>query len=433
MKLARMRWFAATIAANILDTTASVVILPQLLVPPATRHVGYGPLRQPPPQQPPQQQEQPQRRRTNSRAHHHPAATTLPGWHHVHADASLEDPDQVFAMIRSKGGITTATTSPFSTTSGTTTATSSSTLSSQHASETTLGWSIAMFVSFLTRQGRQRRRSLQEPSSGRPSSGQQQQHKIANEEAFVGQEMEWNITAASSYEDFEDDNSTVTWDGTVVSSDTEYNITEHRYNNQNDTTTVVSTNNTIANNAMEYRPLRIKAFVSDEAGNAQFLNQTEHTLLLSQILRPALLAWSAALRVLPVHSPLTVDPQQLVQGQYCGPGPSVQVPPSHIQDGVANVDMILYVHMSFQNRPNATEHCAGDYVAASSFCSTDQFDRPVAALLHLCITEGFFNDIQSNIQSVMHEIGHGTFFSHMCALPGDGHKSTNTCVVVSLT
>jgi Leishmanolysin len=227
----------------------------------------------------------------------------------------------------------------------------------------------------------------------------------SNEEAFTGQEIELDIQDAANFSSFKDDNSTVTSDGTV-SSETEYNITDLSYDHlKMDTTTVVSTNNTAT--AMEYRPLRIKAFVSNEAGNAQYLNGTEHSLLLNQILRPALLAWSAALRVPPVTHTLTVDRNQLLNGQYCGSGPSVEVPLLHMEEGVANVDMLLYVHMSFQDR-NASETCAGDYIAASSFCSTDQFDRPVAALLHLCITKGFFADIQSNIQAVMHEIGHGT-------------------------
>lgn len=265
------------------------------------------------------------------------------GWQHIHVDASTEHPDPVFANLHAN----------------------------RKRNEEKSSWSPGSFV----------RRKLDD---------------ITNEEAFTGQEIE--------YDDLEGEtNSTRTSDGTV-SSETEYNITENRHN---DTISIISTNNTAK--AIEYRPLRIKAFVSNEAGNAQFLNSTEHDILLNSILRPGLLAWSAALRVPPVTRPLTVDATQLLNGVSCGPGPSVQVPPSHIIEGVIDVDMLLYVHMSFNDR-NATHQCEGDYVAASSFCSTDQLDRPVAALLHICITEDFFDEssTQSNIQSVMHEMGHGT-------------------------
>ena len=62
---------------------------------------------------------------------------------------------------------------------------------------------------------------------------------------------------------------------------------------------------------------------------------------------------------------------------------------------------------------SAINICTGNYLAAASYCSTDQYDRPTAALLHICIDETFF-DIkhrQRNIMTLVHEIGHALGFN----------------------
>lgn len=57
--------------------------------------------------------------------------------------------------------------------------------------------------------------------------------------------------------------------------------------------------------------------------------------------------------------------------------------------------------------------CPGTYLASATYCSTDQYDRPIAGTLSLCIPStnmhNFFHDqgqIKRNIITVMHEIGH---------------------------
>ena len=74
---------------------------------------------------------------------------------------------------------------------------------------------------------------------------------------------------------------------------------------------------------------------------------------------------------------------------------------------------------SFEEEPPSTVDpnvdtrptCPGTYLASATHCSTDQYDRPVAGILSLCINDvhSFFHDveeIQRNIMAVMHEIGH---------------------------
>jgi Leishmanolysin len=231
----------------------------------------------------------------------------------------------------------------------------------------------------------------------------------------------------------------------------------------NDDTTVIANSTTTGDKKFRFRPLRIRSFLSNVEGGGVHLNASQRSILLQNIIRPALLAWSAALRVDPVISNLTVDPIQLVDGNICGPGgnlPSITVPIEHITVGVPSTDFILYIHLSFVSNQtsnvtsndlidsnteynstnelnddlngnntlylanashstsinitkNAKRRCTGDYLAASSFCSSDQFDRPTAGIIHICVGDDFFHDasLQRNMLVVSHEIGHAFGFN----------------------
>jgi hypothetical protein len=52
--------------------------------------------------------------------------------------------------------------------------------------------------------------------------------------------------------------------------------------------------------------------------------------------------------------------------------------------------------------------CTGSYLASATYCSTDQFDRPVAGMLHLCIGPDFFNEeyLEQHVITATHELGH---------------------------
>ena len=57
--------------------------------------------------------------------------------------------------------------------------------------------------------------------------------------------------------------------------------------------------------------------------------------------------------------------------------------------------------------------CTGSYLATSTYCNTDQYDRPIAGMLHICIpshnVHNFFHDanhVKRNIVTVQHELGH---------------------------
>ena len=93
-----------------------------------------------------------------------------------------------------------------------------------------------------------------------------------------------------------------------------------------------------------YQPIRLRAiFTDDQTSGFQYLTDTQRTILMEQIVNPALFAWSKALSVVPVggddiidegskdngdndnhdtvqHDSLVVDKTQLYDGETCGPG-----------------------------------------------------------------------------------------------------------------
>jgi hypothetical protein len=223
-----------------------------------------------------------------------------------------------------------------------------------------------------------------------------------------------------------------------------------------------------------FQPMRLRAILAEATGNGELLSDSERHALFHDMLSPALLSWSNTLRVDPVVGNLTVDVAQLVDGESCGPGidsglPSIRVPLTHLNEGIPDTDMIVYLSLGFveprlNNMTNTTytdqdtsneggesindagresvdgetRHlkgmdalynetqdeiealkvsgiCNGEYLAAASFCSTDQFDRPTAALLHICIDEFFFDPDRRhrNILTLMHELGHALGYNSL--------------------
>ena len=208
-----------------------------------------------------------------------------------------------------------------------------------------------------------------------------------------------------------------------------------------------------------FKNIRIKATLLDEkSSGAAYLNEPERKLLLVSMIRPAIQSWSQALSVIPVRDRLVIDREQLYDHKSCGPGldsglPSVVVPEDHMhmEVGINNTDLMIYLSVGFhedvlkeisdkngndekskvlqptknigdgwEDVPEPSEEpgvdnlnangpiCSGTYLASSTYCSTDQFDRPVGGMLHLCIGREFFKkeNIETNRVTIMHEIGH---------------------------
>lgn len=215
-----------------------------------------------------------------------------------------------------------------------------------------------------------------------------------------------------------------------------------------------------SNTTSLHKSIRIRAaLISHESSGADFLSDSQRVTLLRDIVQPALNTWSDALSVVPVKGNLTIDKSQLYDGESCGPGiqsglPSVVVPLEHWKDGISDTDLMVYLNVGFhgdllenlmsesndesgvrglkvknvqfeKGLGNQTENlsssvynvtttvrsipsCSGTYLASSTFCSTDQFDRPVAGMLHLCLSGSFFDRQNRKYGqiTVLHELGH---------------------------
>mmetsp|Transcript_26174 Transcript_26174/g.39626 ORF Transcript_26174/g.39626 Transcript_26174/m.39626 type:complete len:1029 (+) Transcript_26174:96-3182(+) len=288
--------------------------------------------------------------------------------------------------------------------------------------------------------------------------------------------------------------------GTITheSGNQTWNVSTHvEVNNSTSSTQISSSSVIVESDGNEtsvnppHQPMRIRAVLSEEGliGRYLFRNETARSFLLTNVLRPAILAWSAALRVNPVAGNLTVDSAQFPDGVSCGPGlgsgqPSVVVPEEHTTIGIPDTDFVFYLSFSvekkeisrfqeksdiqtnssssMQNLSNVTigfnsshiignaaiynsilgdnqslvnstgdyngingngthdhnqsipeesdTYCSGSSIAAATYCSTDQYDRPTAGILHLCIGPQFFDleeaRIKRNIMTVIHELGH---------------------------
>ena len=420
----------------------------------------------------------------------HPASThgrQYDVYAHIHADASLESPDGIFRDLRH-------------------------TIQQLHHQQRT------SFVQARTHSVRQ-----QQPLTRRINQFQEDPGFVVDTTAHdndlpvvvvSAQESEggeFNVTAGTEYNvsvgvvdsngNGQGENRTATNDtSTVVFTENEVTNTTQsqqqppsnnnnntsQYDNSNNRTTDELGGNDSADTGRRFRPIRIRAYLSEMEGGGRFLTDDEHLVLLQDIVRPALLSWSSALRVDPVVGNLTVDAHQLLDGSSCGPGresglPSALVPLLHSTDGVANTDLIVYLNLGFVNArdrsivvvppstnetnstlgvngtnnnkqrgksvqdrdqnnsslsgyldssgdmllnttlngtvpTNAPQNltnvipappCSGEYLAASTFCSTDQYDRPTAAILHICIGKDFFKtaSVKSNIMTIRHELG----------------------------
>eukprot|EP00984_Skeletonema_dohrnii_P022907 scaffold12012_cov205-Skeletonema_dohrnii-CCMP3373.AAC.1 len=130
-----------------------------------------------------------------------------------------------------------------------------------------------------------------------------------------------------------------------------------------------TTSTTTTEQTSIYQPIRLRAiFTDDQTSGFQYLTDTQRTILMEQIVNPALFAWSKALSVVPVGNgdydgdendmddSLVVDKTQLYDGESCGPGldsgyPSVRVPLEHMTDGIPETDTVIYISVSFKD-PN---------------------------------------------------------------------------------
>jgi Leishmanolysin len=125
--------------------------------------------------------------------------------------------------------------------------------------------------------------------------------------------------------------------------------------------------------------------------------------------------WSSALSVVPVSGNLRISSGELDSFQYCGDAAFSEVPNEHKSDGVANTDLILYVSGSADER-----FCPDRTLAVAVPCNFDQFDRPTAGSINVCLANIILNSdgtaspevrqdyIDVSIHEVAHVLGHSS-------------------------
>jgi hypothetical protein len=96
--------------------------------------------------------------------------------------------------------------------------------------------------------------------------------------------------------------------------------------------------------------------------------------------------WSKALSVVPVSGNLKISSAELDNRAFCGDTEFTEVPNEHISTGVANADLILYVSGS-----DSSVFCPRRTLAVAVPCNFDNFDRPTAGAVNVCLDEIMLN------------------------------------------
>lgn len=141
--------------------------------------------------------------------------------------------------------------------------------------------------------------------------------------------------------------------------------------------TLQTNNNTSSSNATasdsKFKPIRISFYTGalDNAKTSQ--NSAKIEWIKTVILPKAAAFWSETLSVVPVSGKLQISAAELDSRMYCGDVEFTKVPASHIANGVADTDLLLYVSAS-----PSTRFCPDRTLAVALPCNFDQFDRPTA-------------------------------------------------------
>ena len=158
-----------------------------------------------------------------------------------------------------------------------------------------------------------------------------------------------------------------------------------------------------------YKPLRIRFETQalDDTRNAA--NAAKIDFIKTQILPDTAEFWSQALSVVPVNGNLKISAAELENREFCGDSEFTQVPTEHISTGIPDVDLVLYVSGTPSSR-----FCRGTTLAVAVACNFDQFDRPTAGAINVCLDRIDLNEdgtasdaiVEDNTDVLKHEVAH---------------------------
>lgn len=182
----------------------------------------------------------------------------------------------------------------------------------------------------------------------------------------------------------------------------------HPFEKQHELRSLQASNETAQSDDI-FKPIRITFDTSALDALSNSANAAKIKWYEEVILPKTKLFWEQALSVVPVDGNLKISAGELDQRAYCGASDLTEVPSSHIANGVSNTDLILYV--SGNNSPT---YCPSRTLAVAVPCNFDQYDRPTAGAINVCLDnieldetgESSLGVEQDYVDVTIHEVGH---------------------------
>lgn len=166
------------------------------------------------------------------------------------------------------------------------------------------------------------------------------------------------------------------------------------------------------NNATDqdlFEPIRISFYTEALDSIRDGINDAKIDWYEKVILPETAEFWTRALAVVPVAGALKMSATELDNGQFCGGSSFTKVPSEHVNNGVLDTDLLLYVSGS-----NDARYCPERTLAVAVPCNFDQFDRPTAGAINVCLDNIILDEsgdaspgvVEDYIDVTIHEIAH---------------------------
>jgi Leishmanolysin len=183
--------------------------------------------------------------------------------------------------------------------------------------------------------------------------------------------------------------------------------------------------------AASFQPIRIRFETKALDDVRDSSNAAKIDWFKTEILPAAADFWTSALSVVPVSGNLRISSSELDSFTYCGDPEFTEVPNEDKSTGFENTDLILYVSGSASEK-----FCPERTLAVAVPCNFDQFDRPTAGAVNVCLggivlnsdgtsSPGVVQDyIDVTIHEVAHVLGHSTNSYRFFRNPDTGEPLT---------
>eukprot|EP00977_Amphora_coffeiformis_P009120 scaffold2069_cov187-Amphora_coffeaeformis.AAC.37 len=160
-----------------------------------------------------------------------------------------------------------------------------------------------------------------------------------------------------------------------------------------------------------FQPIRMhfETVALDQQRDREADNAAKIEWYVNEVLPRTANFWESALAVVPVSGKLKVSAFELDSRLYCGDRNFTQVPDEYISSGISDTDLILFVSGTPDRR-----FCQSRTLAVAVACNFDQFDRPTAGAINVCLDNIVLNDdgtssdavLQDYVDVTIHEVGH---------------------------